>query len=111
MSWEEIGIQNPGIEWREVYQDWRINRLGELYELTANELEDYRGDIDDMKELGFYVTKLSDFEDWIDYIDTILEEASKDINFRSGLINARIELYKFKKYFDVFTIEIEWLGD
>lgn len=108
MSWEELGIQDPNIRWRGVYQDWRTNRWGDLYEETEAEIEFLHADIDEIGDLGLFKTQVENFTTWLDYIEDLLEMAKNSIKFREDLLTARIELSRFAKQFDAFTIEIEW---
>ena len=110
MSWEEFGIQNPGIKWKGLYQDWHTNRLGALFETTADEVEDLQTEIDDIREMGLWPSQLDGFDDWLGYIDTILGEAAVSMDLRSELMDVRIELLKFKKQFDSFAVGIDWFG-
>ena len=108
MSWEDLGVQDPGLVWQDDYQDWHTNKLGDLFEKTYCEIEDFQDSIDDMLDMGLFESQLEDFKNWIDYIEQLLEEASMDLNPRSKLINTRIQLYGFRKHFDWFAIQIDW---
>jgi len=109
MSWEDLGIQDPGLKWHGCYQDWKTNNLGKLFDVTIEEIEDYQNDIDEMQELGLWLGQLGDFKDWLDFIEATLEEASNStVNFRSKLMKVRCELIRFRRKFDNFTID--WLG-
>lgn len=110
MSWEELGIQNPDIKWKGIYQDWHTNRLGALFETTMDEVEDLQVEIEDIRELGLWPTQINDFDDWLGYIDTLLGEAAVGMDLRSGLMNTRIQLFRFKKQFDNFAVGIDWFG-
>jgi len=113
MSWEDMGIKDPNLKWNNFgsYQDWNSNTLSDLFEKTYEEIEDCQLYLYDILTLDIYPKQVDNLIDWIDYIECLLDEASFDVDTRNKLIDVRIQLSKFKKYFYNFIIQIESLGD
>jgi hypothetical protein len=109
MSWEKLGIQDPKIRWTGSHQDLHSNKLGDLFEQTADEIESYQDNIDDIMELGMWDNVICDFSEWLDYVAILVADAGGDPDdLRAKLVKARSELRKFKDMFDIFMITIEW---
>lgn len=112
MSWESLGIKDPGLKWDNFgfYQDWNTSKYGPLFEKSFCEIEDLQNDLYSIQEVGLYEKQVNDMLDWADYIEDLLKDASMELDPRNKLINTRFYLIKLKKYFDDFTAQIDWLG-
>ena len=112
MSWEDLGIKDPCLKWDNFgfYQDWHTSELGDLFEKTSYEIEDFQNDLHVMQEIGLYEKQIGDMLDWINYVEDLLKDASMEFNPRNKLISTRFHLIKFRKYFDDFAAQINWLG-
>ena len=113
MSWRDFGIEDPGLRWDNfgLYQELNSNKLGQLFDKTSEEIEDFQLSLYEMMDMGIYENQISDLLDWIHCIEDILFETTEKADFRNELINVRIKLSKFKKYFDKFAIQIDWFGE
>jgi hypothetical protein len=112
MSWKELHIEDPGLKWDSfgTYQHWNTNKLGDLFEKTMCEVEEFQISLYDMMDLGLFKKQIDNLLNWVDHIESLLDDASTEFNARNKLIDARIELYRFKKHFDGFAFRINWFG-